>query len=50
MSRPLTLGGASYYLLYINSAKEVVSHWEVELYKPRIISLTVDSARDWVWL
>jgi hypothetical protein len=41
---PLTLGGTSYILfLCINSAKEVVAHWEVELYKPRIISLTTDS-------
>jgi hypothetical protein len=43
---PHTLGGSSYMLiliLYINSTKEVVSHLEVELYKPRIISLTVDS-------
>jgi hypothetical protein len=33
---PHTLGGASYILnIYINSAKEVVSHVEVELYKPR---------------
>ena len=32
---PHTLGGASYKLsLYINSAKEVVNHLEVELYKP----------------
>ena len=49
---PHTLGGSSYILsLYINSVKEVVSHLEVELYKPRrYISLTVDSDRDWVWL
>ena len=49
---PHTLGGASYILsLYINSAKEVVSHLEVELYKPRrYISLVADSARGWVWL
>jgi hypothetical protein len=33
---PHTLGGSSYVLtLYINSVKEVVSHLEVELYKPR---------------
>jgi hypothetical protein len=37
--------------LHINSVKEVVSHLEVELYKPRrYISLTVDSDRGWVWL
>ena len=49
---PLTLGGASYMLsLYINSAKEVVSHLEVELYEPRrYISLAADSVRGWVWL
>jgi hypothetical protein len=49
---PHTLGGASYILsLYINSAKEVVSHLEIELYKPRRhISLAADSARGWVWL
>ena len=49
---PHTLGGVSYILrLYINSVKEVVSHLEVELYKPRrYISLTVDSDRVWVWL
>ena len=49
---PHTLGGSSYILiLYINSVKEVVSHLEVELYKPRrYISLVTDSARDWVWL
>jgi hypothetical protein len=49
---PHTLGGASYILsLYINSVKEVVSHVEVELYKPRrYISLTTDSDRDWVWI
>ncbi len=42
---PHTLGGASYILiLYINSVKEVVSHLEVELYKPRILSLV--SKRD----
>jgi hypothetical protein len=40
---PHTLGGSSYILiLYINSDKEVVSHLEVELYKPRIISLVTD--------
>ena len=34
---PHTLGEVSYKLsLYINSTKEVVSHLEVELYKPRI--------------
>ena len=46
-----TLGGSSYVLtLYINSVKEVVSHVEVELYKPRrYISLATDSGRDWVW-
>ena len=44
---PHTLGGASYILfLYINSAEEVVNLLEVELYKPRIISLAADSARD----
>jgi hypothetical protein len=33
---PHTLGGVLYILsLYINSVKEVVSHLEVELYKPR---------------
>ena len=37
-------------LLYINSAKGVVSHWEVELCKPRSICLAADSARGWVWL
>ena len=44
---PHTLGGTSYILsLYINSVKEVVSHLEVELYKPRrYISLAADSAR-----
>ncbi len=48
---PHTLGGSSYILfLYINSVKEVVSHLEVELYKPRSIGLTVDSAGGWVWL
>ncbi len=49
---PHTLGGGSYILsLYINSVKEVVSHVEVELYKPRrYISLTTDSDRDWVWI
>ena len=50
---PHTLGGASYILtliLYINSTKEVVSHLEVGLYKPRIIRLTSDSDRGWVWL
>ena len=49
---PHTLGGSSYILnLYINSVKEVVSHLEVELYKPhRYISLTSDSVRGWVWL
>jgi hypothetical protein len=48
---PHTLGGSSYVLtLYINSVKEVVSHLEVELYKPcRYISLATDSARGWVW-
>ena len=42
---PHTLGGWSYILiLYINSDKEVVSHLEVELYKPRrYISLATDS-------
>jgi hypothetical protein len=47
---PRTLGGASYILrLYINSVKEVVSHLEVELYKPRrYIILAADSARGWV--
>ena len=46
---PHTLGGASYILsLYMNSVKEVVSHLEVELYKPRrYMSLVVDSVRDW---
>jgi hypothetical protein len=49
---PHKLGGASYMLsLYINSVKEVVSHLEVELYKPRrYISLAGDSARGWVWM
>ena len=48
---PHTLGGVSYKLfVYINSTKEVVSHLEVELYKIRSSSLTVDSVRDWVWL
>ena len=49
---PHTLGGVSYILnLYINSVKEVVSHLEVELYKPRrYISLVTDSDRVWVWL
>ena len=49
---PHTLGGGSYILsLYINSVKEVVSHVEVELYKPRRYnSLTTDSDRDWVWI
>ena len=48
---PRTLGGASYILfLNINSAKIVLSHWEVELYKQRSISLVTDSARGWVWL
>ena len=43
-----TQGGSSYILfLYINSDKEVVNNWEVELYKPRSISLTVNSVRDW---
>ena len=44
---PHTLGGASYILsLYINSAKEVVNYWEVELYKPRrYMSLTTDHPR-----
>ena len=47
---PHTLGGVSYILsVYINSAKEVVSHLEVELYLPSI-SLAADSARGWVWL
>ena len=47
---PHTLGGASYIIiLYINSAKEVVSHLEVKWYKPSI-SLAADSARGWVWL
>jgi hypothetical protein len=48
---PHTLGGASSILsLYINSVKEVVSHLEVELYKPcRYISLATDSGRGWVW-
>ena len=47
----LTLGGTSYILLlYINSVKDVVSHLEVELYKPRRFSLTVVSVRGWVWL
>jgi hypothetical protein len=48
---PLTLSGRAYILnLYINSVKEVVSHLEVELYKPRrYISLETDSDRDWVW-
>ena len=48
---PHTLGGVSYVLrLYINFDKEVVSHLEVELYKPRrYISLEVDTDRDWVW-
>ena len=37
---PNILGGSPYILiLYISSNKEVVSHLEVELYKPRIISL-----------
>jgi hypothetical protein len=47
---PHTLGGATCILrLYINSVKEVVSHLEVELYKPpRYISLAADSARGWV--
>ena len=47
-----TLGGSSYILIiYINVVKEVVSHLEVELYKPRIyISLVTDSDTDWVWL
>ena len=41
---PHTLGGESYILsLYINSTKDVVIHFEVELYKPlRYISLPVD--------
>ena len=62
---PQTPGGSSYICLlcmnkekdkyvlslYINSVKEVVSHLEVELYKPRrYISLAADSARGWVWL
>ncbi len=48
---PHTLGGSSFILfLYINSVKGVVRHWEVELYKPRNISLTVDSDRVRVWL
>ena len=48
---PHTLVGASYIpFLFINSTKEVVSHLEVELYKPRIISLVADSVRGWVWL
>ena len=49
---PHTLGGTSYILnLYINSVKEVISHLEVELYKPRrYISLATDSSRGWVWL
>ena len=49
---PHILGGASYILnLYINSVREVVSHLEVELYKPRrYISLSSDSAKGWVWL
>ena len=38
------------HTLYINSTKEVVSLLEVELYKPRSISLAADSARGWVWL
>ena len=42
---PHTLGGASYILrLYMNTVKKVVSHLEVELYKPRrYISLEADS-------
>ena len=50
---PHTLGGASCILfLYINPTKEVLNNLEVELYKPRTISLEVDSAslRGWVWL
>ena len=48
---PHTLGGSSYILfLYINSTNEVVRHWEVELYKPRSITLSVDSVRGWFWL
>ena len=48
---PHTVGGVSYILILdINSTKEVVSHLEVELYKPRIISLVADSVRGWVWL
>ena len=40
---PHTLGGASYILIIcINSAKEVVSHFEVDLCKPRSISLAAD--------
>ena len=40
-----TQGGSSYILfLYINSDKEVVNNWEVELYKPRSIKPVVDSA------
>ena len=53
VKEPHTVGGVSHILrLHINSVKEVVNHLEVELmYKPRrYISLTADSARDWVWL
>ena len=48
---PHTLGEASYILsVYIHFTKEVVKHWEVQLYKPRrYISFVSDSVRDWVW-
>jgi hypothetical protein len=51
---PHTMGAVSYILsLHINSVKEVVSHLEVELCKPRrYISLSADSTRGFVvfWL